>query len=766
MKTILMAGLVVFGLLQSVQAFSISGPTANGGDSWQSPVIGYGQLKAPKNLGEEYRRNTPGMYYACNANFLDYFGSNGLAAVQSAFAIMNNLTNVSSYSADLAEFPTESRHINFQAQALGVIDLKSYTLGAMVEQLGLANPVQYTWTLHDRYHYPNTPPCPAGEGYLVVQRNFDYVSSPLNQLQYSPYVNDILYSYQVLEYCTGPNPLALAQPFSVDPLASVYSPIAAYVEDYPNVDVDLIYWGDYYTGLTRDDVAGLRYLLKTNNVNWESPAGNSTLTVITTNFLSQVPFPVNVNSPSGYGTFDLSALQAASRTNDPATLQTLFPGLIVATSSNYLSIVATPIVTSTFKNIIGAPAGSAPKLVVKTNGYVYSSQTNYVTTFANVFTNHYKINPGAILQTITVEPKSGSPLGSPSITNITTKSVTLTNTTAGDFYTLTPDCPLNLLSVLYSNVVTTTNLLTVINTNIVTSSNTTTYFYAQTLVTTFTNYVFRANPVDCTQATNGAALYQGIERIKFTLSSYDSLLGQFFQPITNNYSMVTVVNSQARQQHFQRVITQPDFLFSAEDLASGPDALPNVTIQRRNINFNEANVLPGLAGPGTIDTPTTITFNKVGPVYYNGTAFLGDVMDGTPYFNATPGGDVQDTFYQWYFVWGSYDGTTNAPVVYPNGTSIANLENQIFIQVSPTSLPVGSKGHSYPATTFTATGGSFTAPFTWSLAFGSGIPAGMALSSTGTLSGTPTQSGTFDFILQLTDSLSRSVQWNYSITIQ
>ena len=40
---------------------------------------------APKNIGEEYRRNTPVMYYTFDANFLDYFGSNGVAAVDSAF---------------------------------------------------------------------------------------------------------------------------------------------------------------------------------------------------------------------------------------------------------------------------------------------------------------------------------------------------------------------------------------------------------------------------------------------------------------------------------------------------------------------------------------------------------------------------------------------------------------------------------------------------------------------------------------------------------
>ena len=51
---------------------------------------------------------------------------------------MNNLTNVSSYSTDLSEFPLDSRHVNYQAQALGLFDLKSFTLGALTEQIAMA----------------------------------------------------------------------------------------------------------------------------------------------------------------------------------------------------------------------------------------------------------------------------------------------------------------------------------------------------------------------------------------------------------------------------------------------------------------------------------------------------------------------------------------------------------------------------------------------------------------------------------------------------
>src|ERR1039458_6689248 len=81
------------------------------------------------------------------------------------------------------------------------LDLKSTTLHLLVEQLGLTEPERYTWTLHDRYTAPGPLPCPLLEYYLVVQRNFDPVPSPLNQVQYSPYVNNVLYTYFIEDDC-------------------------------------------------------------------------------------------------------------------------------------------------------------------------------------------------------------------------------------------------------------------------------------------------------------------------------------------------------------------------------------------------------------------------------------------------------------------------------------------------------------------------------------------------------------------------------------
>jgi len=54
---------------------------------------------------EEFRWSVPVIYYTYDPSFVDYFGTRGMAEVDAAVAILNRLTNVSSYSQGLTEFP-------------------------------------------------------------------------------------------------------------------------------------------------------------------------------------------------------------------------------------------------------------------------------------------------------------------------------------------------------------------------------------------------------------------------------------------------------------------------------------------------------------------------------------------------------------------------------------------------------------------------------------------------------------------------------------
>ena len=91
---------------------------------------------------------------------------------------------------------------------------------------------------------------------------------------------------------------------------------------------------------------------------------------------------------------------------------------------------------------------------------------------------------------------------------------------------------------------------------------------------------------------------------------------------------------------------------------------------------------------------------------------------------------------------GLVKSSTNAPSPAPGPTPVS---------ISTSSLPGGQAGSAYSAT-LSASGG--TTPYSWSMGSGS-LPAGVTLSaSTGQIAGTPSQTGSFPFTVQVKDSSS------------
>src|SRR5439155_6352651 len=107
--------------------------------------------------------------YGFDKSFLEFFGSNGVAAVESAIDVLNNLPPASEL--DPANYPTQVIRVNFQAASQGLIDLKSVTMFLLLEQMGLAEPERFTLCLR------NSLQTAGGFPDLVIQRNFD-PSSP------------------------------------------------------------------------------------------------------------------------------------------------------------------------------------------------------------------------------------------------------------------------------------------------------------------------------------------------------------------------------------------------------------------------------------------------------------------------------------------------------------------------------------------------------------------------------------------------------------
>lgn len=246
MKTILRMTLILSLFTGSACAFSLLGPYA----TWMQSTNGFrqpGDIGGPMNLGEEYRWNVPVLTYAFDQSFLDYFGPNGVAAVEQAIQILNDLPPVSQL--DPTNYPPEATRVNYQAQALNLTDLKSKTLAVLLEQLGLARPTRHTFDVRD-FGFVNGNPVAQ-----TVVRNFDpLTATPTNR------VNDTDYGFILATFTNGPVVSMTADEYLLDPINTLFA--TAVADDAAGA-------GGYYTGLTRDDVGGLRYLLRTNNTNLE-----------------------------------------------------------------------------------------------------------------------------------------------------------------------------------------------------------------------------------------------------------------------------------------------------------------------------------------------------------------------------------------------------------------------------------------------------------------------------------------------------------------
>jgi uncharacterized protein (TIGR03437 family) len=98
--------------------------------------------------------------------------------------------------------------------------------------------------------------------------------------------------------------------------------------------------------------------------------------------------------------------------------------------------------------------------------------------------------------------------------------------------------------------------------------------------------------------------------------------------------------------------------------------------------------------------------------------------------------------------------TLPVPRFRPGGTSTAfTITGTASLpSISTVSVPPGQEAVPHPTFTFTGTGG--TLPYTWSIT-GGALPAGLALSAAGSLTGTPTTPGTSTFTVRLTDALGQ-----------
>jgi hypothetical protein len=174
------------------------------------------------------------------------------------------------------------------------------------------------------------------------------------------------------------------------------------------------------------------------------------------------------------------------------------------------------------------------------------------------------------------------------------------------------------------------------------------------------------NPISFNNTTNNVqGVMGGVEKITYVKVAYDSQIGNGFTPRRYNYTIPFVTNGALRTLTVTRTIFQPDIIFAAGDLVGPATTYPlTYNAYSRGFNFiSNGIVSPGGGVEASVITPQEIiTFNDVNPVYVNiSPHFLDEIQ-----FGLYP-----------VVLWGSFDGSTNAPTVYPSGTSLANLEQEI-----------------------------------------------------------------------------------------
>lgn len=498
------SGKIILGLVawvisaQLAQAFSLLGKGlgANENPQWQLDTydglrLDYdqpGDIGGPMRVNEGYRWNLPLITYAFDQSFINYFGFDGMRAVDQAIAVFNNLPPMSQIQTDGFSFfidgfavPTRTTLINQDAEILGLLDLKSTAMHMIIEQLGLAEPERYAWALGSRetVNLFQGPPDPDTTNYTVLNLNFDPIT-----LRPTNLVNEVLYGYNIFEFdqATLPDFAEAVEDFDVlatfpfQSVAGGRSVLTAFA------GTSLGFFesnaGRFYTGLTHDDVGGLRWLYSPRNFAVENLLTNVT---------------------------------------------------------------------------IGSPLAG-----------------------------------------------SGSPW--------------------------TP-------------------------------------FFGGTNVSIGTNFLFNTNLL----VREG--LRGGMNKLRFQRVNYDSLLGRTFVPITNRYVDTFITNGQPTIQPVQRVINQPDILFTAERIGLEENFFPVLLARSGTANWQNNDAINGNdlevdGGPGVIQGPIAIRFTDQLPFFFNSTGNIFLPGGGSPV-------QPSDETHVQSVIWGSFDETTTFPIIYPQYGSIS-----------------------------------------------------------------------------------------------
>ena len=682
-RTVLVAGILLMGVAVA-KAFTL---TDGSSGSLSQTVV--------NNLGEEYRWNSPVLTYSYDESFLNYFGSNGVVAVEKAIDILNSIPPASSIKTNyppsssgennLWNYPTRPDRFHARAYNNRVLDIKSYALAQLFSFMGLGYPEDSAFQL---------------EFGAVALRNWDPIS-------YGPskYVNGSLLSWVVVG---GTNAL----PFPIDVTKPVRTLAGSSYHRDPRLSE-----GKYLVAPTRDDIGGYKYLYRKDNFNIEG------LPPFTYQMVTNQP---DLTNPAIFSV-DLRWFSKESKTNVPASFKQFVltnqwwgpvytnlnvpPLLVLKTNVNW-EMGWTTNVTPYLTNFPWTPVGQPATLVYLTNKY-RTFQPSYDYIFGNVITNiHVPREESKVLYRsweVTPNAPLWSVVGSvPTTTNYTT-TILNDDFPHGEIIILptTNVVGYHFTEMQFEEVNTLTNLLTGTNNlanpggalpgqggGLGAGGAAVTNFVGvmEDEVWQSTNHAYLAYPI--VLQTN-ALLIGGIDKVRYVRVQGDSLVTTNYSPsrflnqykfpdlekqtftyvipnsavgLTNaalpsfQYEVDYVDNGVRKTGKFIKFFTSPDIMITA---LNGPSILTSGYVPPAVVNNNALNGMwtQNLYGPGVIQPSgnMVIGFNKIGIHWdLDPTFFLNEE-------NQAPG-----------WVWGHFDGTTDELMLFPNSQTVLDLEREIY----------------------------------------------------------------------------------------
>ena len=303
---------LLLALLPGARAFVLMGPLSGQEGTDQDLFNLHDQIGTPKEIDRGVRRfwrwNQPNFTYSFDQSFIGFFGPEGMDAVTEAVNVINDFFDNEDYSGmsqlDLAKHGFAGNYnttwLNTTAANAQMIDIKSLTLGMLVNHLGIGNSQRHMFT-------GVAADLNTTVNFQVALRNYDPTS-----LLPTDVVNGVQYSYRLVhDTATVGIPagglvlptFADFEEFTTDTTGNAYSSVASIVDAfYGNT---ALYWTDtpslfnfgiYYDGmnamggqfqprhaLTYDDAGGLKYLYSPNNYVFEAIDAN-VMSVETANY--------------------------------------------------------------------------------------------------------------------------------------------------------------------------------------------------------------------------------------------------------------------------------------------------------------------------------------------------------------------------------------------------------------------------------------------------------------------------------------------------